>query len=468
MKNSSPSQLPNFPTPNLYVHFPFCRRKCTYCALHSRAGSTPEARASYVARLAAAISKTFTSGDSPQTQTPKHPNTPKTHPLRTVYFGGGSPALCDLDPIFEALAPHIANRLPTPDTVSPVPRSPFPVPQQTEFTVELHPLDVTRETLEKLKAGGVNRISMGVQSLDNDVLRHMGRGYTFAEAERAFMLVKEYFDNAGIDLIVGYPQPIPIRGQSPANQRGQSPYGHWGRTPQRGQSPVAKRGQSPQRGQSPLPSTQALLQPQTSKVLSPRWARLAQWGMKHCSVYSLILEEKSILGKMLAKSNWGQSPSGDWGQSPLTLPSDDEVLNKIAVVSRFMESIGLERYEISNYAVPGYECRHNMATWQGEDYIGLGEGAHGRIGLLRTENWTGKNEGASLQKVTPEKDALERRIFSLRTREGLSAEDRPEWLPVLDRFVAEGLLSQVPGQPNRYRLTERGTEVCDSILAELV
>ena len=349
---------------NLYVHFPFCRRKCTYCALHSRAGTTPETRAGYVARLVEAVARTF-------------PGTSGADRLSTIYFGGGSPALCDLAPLLDALHPLRAA--------------------DCEFTVELHPLDVTSDLLKALKDGGVNRISMGVQSLDDGILAHMGRGYGFYEAERAFGLVREHFDNAGIDLIVGYP------GETSA--------------------------------------------------LTPRHARLAKWGLRHCSVYSLILEDRSALG---ARIRSGQAKHED-------LPPDDVVMNRISTVARFMKDIGLKRYEISNYAVPGYECRHNLATWRGEDYVGLGDGAHGRVGLERTRNWGG--ERPESETVGEEYDRKERRIFRLRTRLGLDAADEPEWAMALDKFTAEGLLER---SGTLYCLTERGTEVCDSILAELV
>ena len=369
---------------NLYVHFPFCRRKCSYCALHSRAGQSLERRRDYVNDLVRALGTGDLSSET----------------WRTIYFGGGSPALCDLRPLFDALRP-------APSTTHPAP--------STEFTVELHPLDVTDELLKTLKAGGVNRISMGVQSLDDAVLADMGRGYTFAEAERAFALVKTYFDNAGIDLIVGYP------GETAA--------------------------------------------------LTPRHARLAKWGLRHCSVYSLILEEKTSLALQVARQQ-------------VTLADDDTVMNRLKVVAAFLKDIGLERYEISNYAAPGYECRHNLAVWRGEDYVGLGEGAHGRVGLRRTRNCFDMSFVSSptsspssyvsrlpssrvpvVETVTPEADAKERRLFRLRTREGLDATGYPEWLPALDKFAAEGLLVK---EASVYRLTERGTEVCDSILAEIV
>ena len=325
---------------NLYVHFPFCRRKCSYCALYSRAGTPQGERDAYARRLAAEIDKLGLTGFVM---------------LKTVYFGGGSPALCDLSVLAPVLRPLCG--------------------EETEFTVELHPLDVTEAKLQELKALGVNRISMGVQSLDDATLAAMGRGYTADEAERAFALVKREFDNAGIDLIVGYP------GDAAWDLR-----------------------------------------------------RLSGWGLRHCSVYSLQNE-----------------------RGLRNVPDDDTVLDRLRHIAICLGKMGLERYEISNYAVPGCECRHNLAVWRGEDYVGLGDGACGRIGLKRTRS--GKAET-----VSAEFDEKERRLFRLRTREGLDASGRPEWERALRKYVQEGLLTQAG---LTYRLTERGTEVCDSILAEL-
>ena len=276
--------------------------------------------------------------------------------FKTVYFGGGSPALCDLSVLAPALRPLCG--------------------EETEFTVELHPLDVTPDKLRQLKSLGVNRISMGVQSLDDATLAAMGRGYTVDEAERAFALVRSVFDNAGIDLIVGYP------GDETWNLK-----------------------------------------------------RLESWGLRHCSVYSLQ-NERGLKG----------------------VPDDDWTMDCLRHSAECLRAMGLERYEISNYAVPGYECRHNLAVWRGEDYIGLGDGAFGRIGLKRTK--FGKEEA-----VSAEFDEKERRLFRLRTREGLDASNHPEWGQPLSEACKNGLLVKAG---EIYRLTERGMEVCDSILAELV
>ena len=343
---------------NLYVHFPFCRRKCSYCALYSRAGVSQADRDAYVRRLAQEIG-----AECP---------TPRAS-LRTVYFGGGSPALCDLRPILDALAVTAPVREDADGTV--------------EFTVELHPLDVTEDLLKTLRDGGVNRISMGVQSLDDAILADMGRGYTVDEAERAFALVRSVFDNAGIDLIVGYPGEDKSKSGVEVEQ--------W----------------------------------------REKFFALNGWGLKHCSVYSLQ-NERGLKG----------------------VPDDDWTLDRLRHSAECLRAMGLERYEISNYAVPGFECRHNLAVWRGEDYIGLGDGACGRIGLKRTK--FGKEET-----VSAEFDEKERRLFRLRTKEGLDASNHPEWGQTLQNACKQGLLTQ---SGSIFRLTERGTEVCDSILAELV
>ena len=336
---------------NLYVHFPFCRRKCSYCALYSRAGVSQSDRDAYVRRLAQEVERT---------------GNERRKTLKTIYFGGGSPALCDLGALAPALRPLCG--------------------EETEFTVELHPLDVTPMKLQELKSLGVNRISMGVQSLDDATLADMGRGYTVDEVERAFALVKKHFDNAGIDLIVGYPPPR-IASDAAAEDKSDG-----------------------------------------------QLERLRNWGLRHCSAYSLQNE-----------------------RGLKDVPDDDVVLDRIKGVATFLNGLGLERYEISNYAVPGYECRHNLAVWRGEDYIGLGDGACGRIGLKRTK--FGKEET-----VSAEFNEKERRLFRLRTREGLDASNHPEWGRPLAEACQNGLLTRTG---DVYRLTERGTEVCDSILAEL-
>lgn len=338
---------------DLYVHFPFCRRKCTYCALHSRAGSAKEARDAYAASLAERIPEVAHLFAAP---------------LSSVYFGGGTPALCNLAPLFAALKPYIGA--------------------DTEWTVELHPLDVDKARLEDFAAAGVNRLSIGVQSLDPATLDRMGRGYGPDFAAGAAALARSVVPNTGIDLIAGYP----------------------------GDPCILPEG----------------------------------WPVVHCSVYSLMVEEKSVFGRRVAAGK----------ETP---PDDAKALDSVARFAKYLEASGLERYEISNYAKPGFECRHNLAVWSGRDYVGLGEGAHGRIGLVRTRNFG--TELCDEERVSEDFDAKERRIFSLRTSRGLDTAGFPEWEAPLAKFAEEGL---VVGNNGVFRLTARGAEVCDTILAELV
>ncbi len=357
---------------NLYVHFPFCRAKCAYCALLSRAGASEDARAAYVRRLVDDLRRM----------------TPADAVFDTVYFGGGTPALCDLRPLLEEIAPRLA-----PDA---------------EFTVELHPRDADASRLRLWRSLGVNRISLGVQSLDDDALSAMGRLHSADEAEAAFRIVREAgFANAGVDLIAGWP------GTSDPS---------WWRTVE----------------------------------------RAAALGLDHCSVYTLIREPKTRLDLALSRGE-------------AAMPGADAAFAQLSAARDALDFAGLARYEVSSYARPGLVCRHNLAVWRGEDYFGLGEGAHGRDGLRRS---VGRRDGGyDVETLDEESDALERALFALRLAEGFAPSAAalrwpalsprvPQWLRTLSALAAEGLLREVG--PGRFAPTGRGFEVCDAIVAELL
>ncbi|MCQ2392329.1 MAG: coproporphyrinogen III oxidase family protein [Kiritimatiellae bacterium] len=358
---------------NLYAHFPFCRRKCAYCALKSRAGASVEARQAYVARLADEVRSLIL---------------PEEPAPTTIYFGGGSPGLCDLRPLFDALRER--GLLPA-----------------AEFTVELHPNDVSPKLLETLAAGGVNRVSLGIQSFDDATLAAMGRGHTAAEAIAAYQAVQRVFPNSGFDLIVGYPT-------------------------------------------TSATSSASRTLPEIVRQLAPA----------HVSVYTLIRELGTKLDLDVRKGR-------------LALPDDDAALAEYARVAETLQAAGLVRYEISNWARPGAECRHNCAVWRGEDYVGLGDGAHGRGGLVRT---VGEGDAYARETLSPESDALERALITLRTcfgfdpeaavqRHPLLASRLTAWRQELDFAVEQGLARR---NGNAYCLTSRGTEVCDAVLERLL
>ncbi len=352
---------------NLYVHFPFCRSKCAYCALFSRAGADATVRNAYVQRITDEITALdINPGEA-----------------NTIYFGGGSPALCPLEPIANAM------------------RNKGLLSDGTEFTVELHPLDATAENLESLKSLGVNRVSLGVQTFRDETLDFLNRRHTAAEAREAIAAMSKVFPSCGIDLIVGLPTP---------------------------------------------PDLSAI-----SEILPL---------VSHMSVYTLIQEPKTRL-------------DADIRRGRVSVPDDAAALAELSEVRSLLLDSGLHRYEIANFARPGFECRHNFAVWRGEDYIGLGDGAHGRQGLVRT---IGSQGSYTKETLSAESDALERALFSLRTCEGISldrvksqwpilAPRLEEWKKTLAFHVKNGLLET---SESTYRLTPRGAEVCDSILSDLL
>lgn len=353
---------------NLYVHFPFCASKCAYCALHSRAGASLEEMSAYSRRIAGEIAGLQPSG---------------VQLFSTVYFGGGTPSMCPLGPVLEAVSTRLKPG--------------------AEFTVELNPADVCPELLFTLASHGVNRLSMGVQSFDDTVLGSMGRRHSSKVAVEAFRMCREAgFANVGIDLIAGYPGG----GAS------------WRRTLE------------------------------IASSLKP----------DHASVYTLILEEGTPLCRAALDGR-------------TAIPSDDDSLSELYAARDALAEIGLERYEISNFARRGFECRHNCAVWAGEDYIGIGEGAKGRMGLNRTDG------GKVVETLSPESDALERAIFSLRTRSGLDLARIARRWPVLaprlgawrEALVRAGKCGLVKTAiSGAWTLTERGAETCDSLLEELM
>lgn len=349
---------------NLYVHFPFCRSKCAYCALHSHAGAPASVRDGYVHGIARSVREFLEANPA--------------CPLSTLYFGGGTPSCCDLGPVLELFGEYWERTA---------------LPPDFEFTVEVNPADVTVDLLDTLKRGGVNRLSMGVQSFDDRTLLDMGRPHDSRRALEAWRMIRDAgFGNAGFDLICGWPKVSD---------------GAWRRTLE------------------------------IAAGLAP----------DHCSVYTLIVEPGT---RICSAAENGMA----------AIPSDDEALAELAQAQAALAEAGLERYEISNFARPGRECRHNLAVWRGEDYTGIGEGAASR-------------EGNDVSRV----------IFRLRLlKEGFdpvrAAAEYPslaprvaEWCAALDRFAGESLLRKVPspdGKSAAYLLTPRGAECCDTVLAELV
>lgn len=285
-----------------------------------------------------------------------------------------------------------------------------------EWSVELNPSTVTDDLLRVMRYAGVNRISIGVQSFCDETLRRIGRRHTAEDAVRAVISARKAgFKDVGIDLIAGLPGVTD---------------NEWERT----------------------------------------LATALSLGLRHISVYSLILEEGTVLAR-------------DLETGKISLPETDAVMDTLLATEERLSAAGFERYEISNYAIPGYECRHNMAVWHGEDYLGLGPSASSRIGLLRRTNCADVRayaEALSEKRVPPadeevlseEDDAVERFIFALRLNEGVSPAEfasrmksaqkyTAKWEKTLASLVDNEITEQTGN--GRWRLTRRGREVADAV-----
>lgn len=377
---------------NLYVHIPFCLSKCNYCALYSiPAGEVPRDYPSLIGKEAKL-------------------RLPEDKEIKSIYFGGGTPGLLGVDGI-DALSRELNNcGLRTNDVI--------------EWTCELNPSPfvTTKDLLNELRKIGVNRLSFGVQSMDDAVLASMGRRHTSEDVKRAFAIARKCgFDNIGLDLIAGYPN---VNGSL------------WVDT--------------------------------LSKALELKPC--------HISVYGLILEEGTVLSKMVARGE-------------VSISDEDTEMNTLSMTQKILEDAGFCRYEISNYALEGMECLHNMEVWRGNDYLGLGPGAASRIGYHRETNvkdynlWREELLCGNLvtknfsENLSPEEDALERFLYAIRTFEGVSpvefAQRHPvaeillsHWMRTLEDYAIVGLVEQ--NNNGRWVLTERGCEVADAVIEGLM
>lgn len=381
---------------NLYVHIPFCLSKCGYCALYSEAisrESIPKDLASfYSAELALRLPQSVPSS------------------VETLYYGGGTPSMLGADGI-AAIADGLR-------------KSAVAMAPGAEWTVECNPAPELSSAafFDALAHLGVNRVSFGVQSFNDEALLCAGRRHTAADAALAVHRARDAgFANIGIDLIAGLPGDDPIK---------------WRDT---------------------LEAALAL-------------------DVAHVSVYSLIVEPRTRFA--------AEEERGDF--SPC---EDAEMLDRLALAESMLSAAGFRRYEISNYARPGFECRHNLACWRGEDYLGLGPGASSRHGLFRRTNardWHSWRDAfaarllppaESEEALSPQDDAEERFIFGLRMAEGVSpdlfAASHPaaaslagHWRNALAALVDCGIAREI--SPGRWALSPRGREVADSAIETLL
>ena len=377
----------------LYLHIPFCVRKCNYCDFFSASG-TPKEQADYVSAMVQEIqSYQELSGE---------------YEVHTIFLGGGTPSLLtpeQIEQIFNAIY-HT-----------------FSVNENAEITMEMNPGTVDIEKLHAMKAAGVNRLSIGLQSAQNEELKMLGRIHTFEEFLETWKLIEQAgFKNRNIDLMSALP------------------------------------GQTIESYEDTL-----------SKVLALE--------PEHISAYSLILEEGTVFYDWYEK---GKLDRGAW-----KLPSEEEEYAMGELTIQRLAEAGMHRYEISNYAKSGKECRHNLGYWDRVEYLGIGAGSSSLIKGERFDHI--RDREAYIEKIrNGEPILIDREILSvesqmeefmylgLRKIEGVSRTDFQNYFgknvddvygEILDKLEEEQLL-EFSG--NRIRLTHRGMDVSNCVLAEFL
>ena len=383
---------------SFYVHIPYCVKRCGYCDFNTY---TPTDL----------LSQSSTNNDSAGVQTVANGyidlviqeielarRTVGKASVPTIFFGGGTPTLLparDLLRIVDAISGR------------------FSLERRCEITVEANPDSVTKESLATLRAGGINRISFGMQSAVPHVLKVLDRTHRSENLVSATQWAKEVgFDHISVDLIYGTP------------------------------------GESLNDWQVSIDAALAL-------------------PIDHISAYALIVEQ----GTKLAR----QVNSGE-----ITMPDDDETAEKYRMADDSFSQAGFTWYELSNWARPGGECRHNIAYWQNSEWWGLGPGAHSHIENSRW--WNVKHPNTYRAKITANETPIQEReelsldnqrtenlMLAIRMKAGIALKNLSEEQCVAaEKYVGSEHLDLEKWERGALVLTQSGRLIADRIVRELL
>ncbi|MTK51986.1 radical SAM family heme chaperone HemW [Paludibacter sp.] len=369
----------------LYIHIPFCKSRCSYCDFHSGV------QLALLDRFVDALRAELTSRVSYL----------KNETLETIYFGGGTPSLLStehLSAIFESIQSH------------------WDISNCKEITLEANPDDLSEEKLEKLSELPINRLSIGIQSFNNNELKILRRRHTAQQAVDVVKRAQKYFSNISIDLMYGLPEQT---------------ISSW---------------------QNTISEALAL-------------------NIQHVSAYHLTYEEGTLLERKRREGH----------VSPVL---EEESIAMYHLLQNALHEKGIEQYEISNFAIPGFYSRHNSSYWKGINYLGIGPSAHSFDGESRQWNIantlqhiTGIEQGTPRfeKEVLSETDKYNELIMiSLRTTDGISLERveqefgtnaKKELLKQSVRFIKSGIMLL---EENHLRLSSEGLFLSDGIITDLM
>ena len=376
----------------IYVHIPFCNSKCFYCNFNSyviNPNKKNEIHNSYVNSVLKEIAS--------------YHKKLQNHRVITIFIGGGTPSILVGGGITKILQ-EIKKQ--------------FFVSSACEITLEINPNAFSVEQANEWLQAGVNRVSVGLQSTNNEILKTIGRTHTLADFLNTMQTLKNVgFTNINADLMLGLPG-------------------------------------------------------QTEKDVKHAIHTLLRLHIPHISAYSLILEDETPLAQMVAKKL-------------VTLPSEEQSVKMYNVAYKMLKRYGFNRYEVSNFSKPGYECKHNLNCWHMLEYVGFGAGAHSYFNNTRHINVLGietyvkqiqeKNNAVLEQENIDSKEKLEETILlGLRLKTGLNLQKiqaefhydlLQEKQTVINNFIKMKLLKL---KNNHLFATPKGYYVLNQLILELV
>lgn len=374
----------------IYIHIPFCKRKCIYCDFYSVCGD-----GKLYSGFVSAIEKSIENRKD------------KKIKAETVYFGGGTPTVLKSSQLVSIL-----------NTV----KNCFDVPPNAEVTVEANPCTVTEESLSELFNGGFNRISFGIQSAIDDELSALSRLHNYKQAREAVLNAERAgFTNISADIMIG-------------------------------------------------------ILNQTRQSLAESIEKITSLPVSHISAYMLKVEENTPLDKMIKTD----------GNILKSIADEDEMSERYLLMCRLLEEKGFLQYEISNFAKPSFESRHNLRYWRCEEYLGFGPHAHSYFdGKRYFENCNVsqfiKSDGKSeITYTETDVDKAEEYIMlSLRLTEGLDT-DRLADLDNEGRYenitsnaieinrLSDERLINISRDGKHLSLTKRGFLVSNTVISRLL
>lgn len=354
----------------IYIHWPFCLSKCPYCDFYKEVRKDIDQEgiiSGYIKELDFYLNLT------------------KDKTVGSVFFGGGTPSL--IEPRYiQKILDHIAKN--------------WNVSSDAEISLEANPNSHYPQMFKSLKSAGINRLSLGVQALNEKDLKFLGRSHNLAQAEKAIDEVLSTFDNHSIDLIYARPQ---------------QEIGEW---------------------QKELTKATGL-------------------GFAHMSLYQLTIEEGTIFAKK--------------GIEPL---DEEKAVEQYLLTEDLLKQFGYLKYEVSNYAKKGFESKHNLLYWQGDDYLGIGQSAHGR--LTNNNTFFATTHSCQMEELSIKERAQELVIMGMRLSSGIDKNRFREIIgeefesfinrPHLEALQKEGLIVDTQ---NSIKPTKEGFLLLNKIIEDL-